>query len=68
MPGTENVYFLGQRMRKAREASGRTLDDIARVISRDKSVLSRVENGKSSTKTTLEIAEDYCHALSLSRA
>lgn len=74
MADTMQIAFLCQRLKELRTANGLTMDGMAERLGEmfengvapNKSSLSRVEAGKTSEKTLLEMAEKYCKVFGMS--
>ena len=73
-----NTLFLCSRLKELREKNGCTMDDMAKKIDvleglkpgtgMNKSSISRVEGGKTTEKTLLEMARKYCKAFGMSES
>ena len=73
MANDNQIAFLCSRLKELREKNGCTMDDMAKKIDvleglkpgtgMNKSSISRVEGGKTTEKTLLEMARKYCKAL-----
>lgn len=78
MANDNQIAFLCSRLKELREKNGCTMEDMAKKIDvleglepgtgMNKSSISRVEAGKTSEKTLLDMAEKYCDAFGMSAA
>lgn len=74
MERTRNeIAFLCQRLKELREKNGCTMDEMAQKlavngVAPNKSSISRVESGKTTEKTLVEMAKNYCAAFGMSPA
>ncbi len=72
MADDKDLAFLCQRLKELRKMHDCTLDDMVRKLTNigypigNKSSLSRVEAGKTSEKTLIEVAEKYCEVYGMS--
>ena len=62
-PSTEDSPAFGQRLREERQATGRSLSDLAKVLQVTKGYLSRLERGKA--KPSKDIIESIAQALKI---
>ncbi|SCP99155.1 ankyrin repeat domain-containing protein [Anaerobium acetethylicum] len=72
MDKTNDITFLCTRLKELREKNGCTMDEMAQKLAENgiapnKSSISRVESGKTSEKTVLEMAEKYCKVFGMSK-
>ena len=78
MANDNQIAFLCSRLKELREKNGCTMDDMAKKIDvleglkpgtgMNKSSISRVEGGKTTEKTLLEMARKYCKAFGMSES
>ena len=69
MENEKDITFLCRRLRELREKNSFTQEEMARKLNvSNKSTISRVEAGKTSYKTLVTFARDYCDAFGLSEA
>ena len=74
MAGEKDLAFLCQRLKELRKAHDCSMDDMVKKITDsgypigNKSTLSRVESGKTSEKTLLEVAEKYCEVFGMTQS
>lgn len=76
MADTMQIAFLCQRLKELRTKNGLTMDEMAERlgamfengVAPNKSSLSRVETGKTSEKTLVEMAKKYCKVFDMSDA
>lgn len=72
MDNKNDITFLCTRLKELREKNGCTMDEMAQKLAENgiapnKSSISRVESGKTSEKTVLEMAEKYCKVFGMSK-
>ena len=78
MANDNQIAFLCSRLKELREKNGCTMDGVAKKIDvleglepgtgMNKSSISRVEGGKTTEKTLLEMARKYCKAFGMSES
>lgn len=75
MNNTADISFLCVRLKELREKNNVTMEEMTKKIADidngvkpDKSAISRVESGKTSEKTLLEMARKYCEVFGMSPA
>ena len=78
MANDNQIAFLCSRLKELREKNGCTMNDMAKKIDvleglkpgtgMNKSSISRVEGGKTTEKTLLEMARKYCKAFGMSES
>ena len=67
MADTMHIAFLCQRLKELRTTNGLTMEEMAEKMHiANKSSLSRVESGKTSEKTLVEMAKEYCKVFGMS--
>lgn len=72
MADEKDLAFLCQRLKELRKSHDCSLDDMVKKLTDsnypigNKSTLSRVESGKTSEKTLIEVAEKYCEVFGMS--
>lgn len=74
MADEKDLAFLCQRLKELRKSHDCSLDDMVKKLTDsgypigNKSSLSRVESGKTSEKTLIEVTEKYCEVFGMSKA
>ena len=71
MENTTDIAFLCTRLKELREKNNCTMEDMAQKLAINgvaphKSSISRVESGKTSDKTLIEMAKKYCQVFGMS--